>query len=73
MLVDAYPHADLGEALIRGAVNLACQFWNERMWYVGELIDPSPTVDHPRSKFEDMVAIRNLSPLIVYKAVIVCF
>jgi hypothetical protein len=35
-----------GEALIQRADDLACQSWNERMWSVGEPIDPSPTVDH---------------------------
>jgi hypothetical protein len=34
-----------GEALIRRADDLACQSWNERMWSVGEPIDPSPTID----------------------------
>ena len=34
-----------GEALIREADNLSCQSWNERMWSVGEPIDPSPTVE----------------------------
>lgn len=34
-----------GEALIRDADKLECWSWNERMWSVGEPIDPSPTVD----------------------------
>src|SRR6186713_1175231 len=34
-----------GEVLIRQADDLLCQSWNERMWSVGEPIDPSPTVD----------------------------
>jgi len=34
-----------GEALIRGADNLACQSFNERMWSDGGPIDPSPTID----------------------------
>ena len=34
-----------GEALIREANKLSCESWNERMWAVGEPIDPSPTVD----------------------------
>ena len=34
-----------GEAMIREADNLLCQSWNERMWSVGEPIDPSPTIE----------------------------
>ena len=34
-----------GEDLIRRADDLACQSWNERMWSVGEPIDPSPMID----------------------------
>ena len=34
-----------GEALIREADNLSCQSWNERLWSVGEPIDPSPTIE----------------------------
>ncbi|WP_445488551.1 hypothetical protein [Rhodopseudomonas sp. RCAM05734] len=34
-----------GEALIQRADDLFCQSWNERMWSVGEPIDPSPTID----------------------------
>ena len=33
------------EALIRTAVKLLCESWNERMWADGEPIDPSPSVD----------------------------
>jgi hypothetical protein len=38
-----------GEALIREADKLSCESWNERMWSVGEPIDPSPTVDQAPS------------------------
>jgi hypothetical protein len=38
-----------GEALIRDADKLSCESWNERMWAVGEPIDPSPTVDQALS------------------------
>ncbi|MET3996431.1 phage FluMu protein Com [Bradyrhizobium sp. S3.9.2] len=34
-----------GEALIRTADKLLAESWNERMWSVGEPIDPSPTID----------------------------
>jgi hypothetical protein len=34
-----------GEALIRSADKLLAESWNERMWSVGEPIDPSPTID----------------------------
>jgi hypothetical protein len=34
-----------GEALIQRADKLLCESWNERMWSVGEPIDPSPTID----------------------------
>jgi hypothetical protein len=34
-----------GEALIREADKLLCGSWNEKMWSVGEPIDPSPTID----------------------------
>jgi len=34
-----------GDEIIRQADDLLCQSWNERMWSVGEPIDPSPTVD----------------------------
>jgi hypothetical protein len=34
-----------GYDLIRQADDLSCQSWNERMWSVGEPIDPSPTID----------------------------
>jgi len=34
-----------GDEIIRQADDLLCQSWNERMWSVGEPIDPSPTID----------------------------
>ncbi|MDB5505214.1 MAG: hypothetical protein JWR89_5116 [Tardiphaga sp.] len=34
-----------GEDFIQKADGLICQRWNERMWSVGEPIDPSPTIN----------------------------
>jgi hypothetical protein len=34
-----------GDDLIRQADKMLCESWNERMWSVGEPIDPSPTID----------------------------
>lgn len=34
-----------GEALIRDADQMFAESWNERMWAMGEPIDPSPRID----------------------------
>lgn len=34
-----------GEALIRDADRMLAESWNERMWALGEPIDPSPRID----------------------------